>query len=201
MPLAFTEFNDEMASLVESIQKSLVQITGEKGNLGAGTLWRPDGLIITNAHVLTGRRIQVVLSDGRVFEAQVLALDEKQDLAALRIEASDLPVPEIGDSRAVRAGQWVVAVGHPFGVLGAATAGMVVSAGDAIPEFPDRREWLALNLRLRPGHSGGPLIDVHGRMIGVNTLITGPEIGYAIPVHQVREFLRSRVPEVEVVHS
>lgn len=172
MPLAFTEFNDEMASLVESIQKSLVQITGEKGNLGAGTLWSPDGLIITNAHVLNGRRIQVVLSDAKVFEAQVIALDERLDLAALRIETNDLPVPEIGDSKQVRSGQWVVAVGHPFGVLGAATAGMVVSAGDAIPEFPDRREWIALNLRLRPGHSGGPLVDVHGRMIGVKTIVT-----------------------------
>lgn len=191
-------FNDEMAALVDEVQQSLVQITGPQGNLGSGIIWRHDGLIITNAHVVRYSDVYVTLLDGAIYKAEIIAADDELDIAALAIDAVDLPTTRIGDSRKVRPGQWMVAVGHPFGVLGSATAGTVIANGAGLPEFGGEREWIALNLRLRPGHSGGPLVDVHGNTVGINTLITGPEVGFAIPVHLVEAFLHEQVHRDEV---
>jgi serine protease Do len=200
MPLNVSMFNDEMAALVDDVQQSLVQITGPQGNLGSGIIWQEDGLIITNAHVVRDSEINVTLLDGSVYKARVIAADDELDVAALSIEAVDLPATRIGDSRKVRPGQWVVAIGHPFGVLGSATAGTVIATGAGLPEFGGEREWIALNLRLRPGHSGGPLVDVNGNTVGINTLITGPEVGFAIPVHLVEAFLREHVHSNDVAN-
>jgi serine protease Do len=113
------------------------------------------------------------------------------DLAALSIEASGLPTIEPGDSRKLRPGEWVLALGHPWGVIGAATGGIVIGIGADLPEMPFAgREWLAVSLHMRPGHSGGPLIDTAGRLVGVNTMINGPDVGMAVPVHVIKKFLR-----------
>ena len=200
MPLNVSMFNDEMARLVEDVQQSLVQITGPQGNLGSGVIWRQDGLIVTNAHVVRDSEVHVTLLDGTTYKARTIAADDELDIAALTIEAFDLPTTRTGDSQKVRAGQWVVAVGHPFGVLGSATAGTVIATGTGLPEFSGEREWIALNLRLRPGHSGGPLVDVNGSTVGINTLITGPEVGFAIPVHLVEAFLHEHVQTGDAVN-
>lgn len=184
---------------------SLVRVYDGIG-AGAGTIWHADGLIITNAHVVVrdgqrfrrgwGRRtaqseLRVTLVDGRDFAARVLGADEESDLAALVIDAEDLPTIEVGTSKDVRAGQWVTALGHPWGVHGAATSGVVIGAGKNLPDMPlADREWIALGLHLRPGHSGGPLLDSDGRLIGINTMITGPDVGFAVPVDRVKAFLR-----------
>jgi serine protease Do len=201
MPLNVSMFNDEMALLVDDAQESLVQITGPQGNLGSGIIWREDGLIVTNAHVVRDSEVHVTLLDGTVHKATMIAVDDTLDIAALTIDAMDLPTARVGDSRKLRPGQWVVAVGHPFGVLGSATAGTVIATGTGLPEFGGEREWIALDLRLRPGHSGGPLIDVNGNTVGINTLITGPEVGFAIPVHLVEAFLREHVQNSNKVAS
>jgi serine protease Do len=192
-------FNDEMAALVDDVQQSLVQITGPQGNLGSGIIWRQDGLIVTNAHVVRDSEVHVTLFDGTFYKAQLVAADDALDIAALKIDANDLLAARIGNSRSVRPGQWVIAVGHPFGVLGSATAGTVIATGSGLPEFGGNREWIALSLRLRPGHSGGPLVDVNGNTVGINTLITGPEVGFAIPVHLVEAFLQEHIPTSDVV--
>lgn len=194
MPLNVSMFNDEMALLVDDAQQSLVQITGQQGNLGSGIIWREDGLIVTNMHVVRDSEVHVTLLDGTVYKAQLIAADDELDIAALAIDATNLRPTRIGDSKKLRPGQWVVAVGHPFGVLGSATAGTVIATGAGLPEFGGEREWIAIDLRLRPGHSGGPLVDVNGNTVGVNTLVTGPEVGFAIPVHLVEAFLRERMP-------
>lgn len=184
------QLNGEMASSVESVRRGLVEIRNGRG-AGAGTIWHSDGLIITNAHVLGRHGLKVVLPDQRSFPARVLAFDRERDIAALTIEATGLPTVEIGDSRLLKPGEWVMAIGHPWGVLGAATAGVVIGQGSDLPELPGSgREWIAVSLHMRPGHSGGPLVDINGRLVGVNTMITGPEVGMAIPVHVVKEFLR-----------
>ena len=193
MPLNVSMFNDEMAALVDDVQQSLVQITGPHGNLGSGIIWRQDGLIVTNAHVVRDSEVHVTLLDGTFYKAQLIAADDELDIAALAIDANGLSATRVGDSRSIRPGQWVIAVGHPFGVLGSATAGTVIASGAGLPEFGGEREWIALNLRLRPGHSGGPLVEVNGNTIGINTLITGPEVGFAIPVHLVEDFLQEHV--------
>jgi S1-C subfamily serine protease len=141
------------------------------------------------------RRLQAILADGRTLPAQVLALDEGHDLAALSVNAAGLSTIAPGDSKAIRPGQWVMALGHPWGVRDALTAGVVIGTGDNLPEMQPGREWIALNLTLRPGHSGGPLLDMDGTLLGVNTMISGPEVGYAVPAHVVKRFLRDGLGE------
>jgi S1-C subfamily serine protease len=193
MPNLVQLLNDEMAVVVDRIRPSVVQVTDGRGNGGAGTIWHPDGLILTNAHVIAHGGLKVTLLDGQTYPAQVIAQDENNDVAALAIDANGLPTIEPGDSTRVRPGQWVMALGHPWGVLNVLTAGIVIGAGSDLPEMHPGRDWLALGLKLRPGHSGGPLVDVNARIIGINTMISGPEIGYAVPVHVVKAFLKERL--------
>lgn len=193
-----TQFSDEMAGVVAKARQSVVRIVGSQGSLGAGTIWHSDGLIITNAHVVSRGEVGVLLPDhvdGIPYATKVLAYDRHNDLAALSIEANDLPTIDVGDSRKVRAGEWVMALGHPWGVRDALTAGIVIGAGGDLPEMETGREWLALGLHLRPGHSGGPLLNVSGQLIGVNTMITGPEVGFAIPAHTIKAFLKANLGE------
>jgi serine protease Do len=182
--------NNNLADTIDRIHQSLVQITNGRGG-GAGTIWHSDGLIVTNAHVVHGRNhLNVTLPDGRTLPAQIIAFDRERDLAALSIDAVGLPTIELGDSRLLKPGQWVMAVGHPWGVLGAITSGVVIGAGADLPEVRTGREWIALDLHMRPGHSGGPLVDSAGRLVGINTMITGPDVGFAIPVQVVKTFLK-----------
>ncbi len=184
------ELNTDLSDIVERVHRSLVHVhNGKRGN-GAGTIWHPQGLIVTNAHVAGRGPLQVRLPDGRTLPAQILARDPDRDLAALRVEANDLPSVQLGNSQRLRPGEWVMAVGHPWGVPGAATAGVVIGVGAEWPGMPQNgRDWVVVSLHLRPGHSGGPLVDVRGRLVGINTMINGPDIGVAIPVHVVVEFL------------
>ena len=182
--------NDEMSTVVEPVQRSLVQIRNGGRGAGAGTIWHPDGLILTNNHVIDGGPIRVTLMDGRTVPGRVLARDARLDLAALSISARGLPAITLGESTSLRAGQLVIALGHPWGILGAVAAGAVIGAGDQLPETPTAKgEWIAVSLNLRPGNSGGPLVDSRGRLVGINTMITGPEVGMAVPVHVAKEFL------------
>ncbi|MBI5301054.1 MAG: trypsin-like peptidase domain-containing protein [Chloroflexi bacterium] len=186
-----TQLNAEMSDAIAGARRSLVEIRNGRG-AGSGIVWRSDGLIVTNAHVVAGRHhLNVILPDKREFPARVLALDTQHDLAALAIDARDLPAIELGDARGIQAGEWVMALGHPWGVIGAVTSGIVIGEGAQFPEMPaSGREWVVVSLHLRPGHSGGPLLDKQGKLVGINTMITGPDVGVAIPVNVAREFLR-----------
>src|SRR5215212_8457392 len=123
------QLNDEMADVVSTVRRSLVHVTNGHHGAGAGTIWHPEGLIITNAHVIGRGTPHVTLPDGRELPARVLARDTDADLAALSVDAKDLPTIELGDSRHIQPGEWVLALGHPWGVAGAATAGMVIGMG------------------------------------------------------------------------
>ncbi len=191
--------SQEITQIVAQVRPSIVQISGKRGSVGAGTVWHADGLIITNAHVVHDEQPRVVLADGRAFEGRILALDRENDIAVLSIDAHDLPTVRIGDSQQVRAGHWVIGLGHPYGVQDTATAGVVIGQGVDLPEVNTGREWIALSLRLRPGHSGGPLVNVAGEMIGINTMISGPEMGFAVPTHTVKAFLKQNGIAAEVV--
>ncbi|MBL8056763.1 MAG: trypsin-like peptidase domain-containing protein [Anaerolineales bacterium] len=192
------QLSQAMAAVTAQARRSLVQLTnGQRGGWpagqGSGILWSPDGLIITNAHVVQRRALTATLPDGRELPARLLAHDAARDIAALQVDAAGLPAIALGDSRALRPGDWVAAVGHPFGVAGAATAGVVIGSGPDLPEQARGGEWIAVNLRLRPGNSGGPLVDAGGRLVGVNTLMTGPEAGGAVPVHVVQQFMHEKI--------
>jgi len=185
------QLNSQLAGVVTKTRNSLVQISnGHQGGAGAGTIWHAEGLIITNAHVVRRSSLQVTLADGTTRPAKILARDPQRDLAALSIDAHHLPTVELGDSTTLQPGQFVLALGHPWGVAGAVCAGPVIGVGRP-PELPHfSMELIQAGLQLRPGHSGGPMVDVKGRLIGINTMITGPEVGLAVPLHVVKLFLR-----------
>lgn len=184
--------NEAAGQVVETVQQSIVQIRGAKGGIGAGTIWHKDGLILTSAHVITGQPpegLRVLLSDGSTVIPQIIALDRDQDIAALHIDANNLPAIQVGRSRDVQPGQWLMALGHPWGVPDALTAGIVIGTGRELPQMSGR-DWLALDMAMRPGHSGGPVFTPQGQMVGINTLITGPQVSFAVPVDAATLFLK-----------
>jgi serine protease Do len=184
------QLNDEMADVVEQTKSTLVHISNGGQSHGAGIIVSSDGLILTNAHVVRQHSLEVTLPDGRIIPARLAAHDTDRDLALLKIEANNLPAMSISDAADPQPGQWVTAVGHPWGVAGAVTSGILIDNGDRMPAPGEvRRGWLAASLHLRPGNSGGPLVDVSGRLLGVNTVMAGPEVGLAIPAEVIRSFL------------
>jgi serine protease Do len=153
---------------------------------GSGFIVDPDGLIVTNNHVVDGaNEIKVTLSDEREFEAKLVGQDRDTDLALLKIDASDLPVVKFGDSDQVRVGDAVIAVGNPFGLGGTVTAG-IVSAKDRVIGAGRYDDFLQIDAPINRGNSGGPTFNLEGEVIGVNTAIHSPSggnvgIGFAIP--------------------
>ena len=202
MSTALEQLSDEMADVVNGVRRSLVRIQNGSYGAGAGSIWHPDGLIVTNAHVAGSPTIGVTLPDGRRLPARVLAHDNGLDLAALAVEAKGLPTISLGESRGIQPGQLVMAMGHPWGISGAVTAGVVIGTGPNLPEMPPlSREWIVASLPLRPGHSGGPMMDAQGRLVGINTMITGPAVAMAVPVHVVKAFLQDALLAEKTRHS
>jgi serine protease Do len=177
--------NDELAAVAAALSRSAVQVQSRRLGAGSGVIWYSDGLIITNAHVVRGSRATVKLADGRVFDAACTNRDRQRDLAALKIDATDLPAATIGDSDALRVGELVLAVGNPLGVVGALTTGII----HATPKNTPRR-WVQADIRLAPGNSGGPLANAQGIVIGINTVVIAGGLALAIPSNTVERFLR-----------
>ncbi len=191
MSILLDQLNEDLSAVAGRALAGLVQIHNGRRGAGAGAVWHSDGLILTNAHVVQKRRPEVVLADGRTVAARLLAIDPDNDLAALEVEARGLPAVTLGASRRLRPGQWVMAVGHPWGVAGAATVGVVIGQGADLPGLPaGRGEMLALSLHLRPGHSGGVVVDELGQVVGINTMMAGPDVGLAVPVDVAKRFVK-----------
>ena len=154
---------------------------------GSGFLVRPDGYIFTNFHVVEGAdRVQVKLKDGREFPAKVVGTDEKTDIAVIKIDAANLPVVQMGDSDAVRVGQFAFAIGAPFKLDYTFTYGVVSGKGRSkllSNGGYNISDYLQTDASINPGNSGGPLCDIDGKVIGMNTLINGLNrgLGFAIP--------------------
>jgi Do/DeqQ family serine protease len=160
---------------------------------GSGFIVRPDGYIFTNFHVVEGAdKIDVKLRDGRNFPARMVGTDEKTDIAVIKIDAKDLPVVQLGDSDAVRVGQFAFAIGAPFrldytftyGVIsGKGRSKLFQTGGYSISDY------LQTDASINPGNSGGPLCDIDGKVIGMNTLINGMNrgLGFAIPINMAKE--------------
>ncbi|NIS79061.1 MAG: trypsin-like serine protease [Anaerolineales bacterium] len=188
-----------MSTVVEKARAALVRIETAGRGAGAGTIWHPEGLILTNAHVAGKRALRVTLPNGETTPARVVASDKAHDLAALTVKSNGLPAVELGNSKQLRPGDWVVALGHPWGVQGAATAGVVIAVG-VPPEMASLgQELIQVSLHLRPGHSGGPLVDTQGRLVGVNTMMAGPNAGLAIPVQTIKLFLKEHLGKDKLV--
>jgi serine protease Do len=180
--MAFTGFGE----IAEQLRRSTVLIdAGGRGN-GSGTIWSADGLVVTNAHVVRGPKLVVRLWDGRDFDATVASRDVARDLAALRINATDLPAATSADSSCVRPGELAIAIGNPLGFVGALTTGVVHAVGPIRGLGP--QSWVQATVRLAPGNSGGPLADARGRVIGINAMVAG-RVALAIPSNAVTDFL------------
>jgi Do/DeqQ family serine protease len=160
---------------------------------GSGFVVRPDGFIFTNFHVVEGAdKIGVKLKDDRSFSAKIVGIDEKTDIAVIKIDARDLPVVELGDSDAVRVGQFAFAIGAPYKLDYTFTCGVVSGKGRS-KLFPSAgysiSDYIQTDASINPGNSGGPLCDIDGKVIGMNTLINGLNrgLGFAIPINMARE--------------
>src|ERR1700730_7905624 len=176
----------ELAELAEQLRRVTVEVMDGGTSLGAGVLW-PRGCVVTNAHVARRSVMAVRLVDGRQLEGRLLARDGSADLALLRVAGAGMPAAPIADSEAARVGALVVAIGHPFGVRGALTAGIIHAIG---PITPGGRDWIQAAVRLAPGNSGGPLADAASRVMGLNAMVAGA-LALAIPMAHVERFVRA----------
>ena len=157
-------------------------------------IWRSDGTVVTNRHVIRDDRVDVILEDGRRLTGIVASRHPDHDLAVVKVAADGLPAVTVGDSSTVRPGQLVIAVGHPPGTRNAVTAGIVVAAGQAATlEGPRTGDWLQTDVTLRPGNSGGPLVDAQGKVIGINTMVSG-QLSLSIPSLAVERFVAGDRP-------
>ncbi len=165
---------------------------GKAQGVGSGFVISPDGHIVTNHHVISeADEVHVVLNDGRRLSAQVRGTDPKTDLALLKVETDEpLPYVAFGDSDAAKAGDWVLAIGNPFGLGGSVTSGIISARGRDIQSGP-YDDYLQIDAPINRGNSGGPLFDLTGQVIGVNTAIYSPTggnvgIGFAVPAAQAK---------------
>ena len=173
--------------------------SGRQLGTGSGFIIRKDGVILTNNHVVEqAKEITVALADGHEYPAKVLGRDPKTDLAILKIDAkTDLAVAQLGDSDGLKVGEWVVAIGNPFGLDNTVTAGIVSAKGRAIGNGP-YDQFIQTDAPINPGNSGGPLFNQRGEVVGINTAIFSRSggnigIGFAIPINVAKEL----VPQLE----
>lgn len=161
-------------------------------SLGSGFILSGDGYIFTNNHVVEqADKIIVKLSDGREYDAKIVGRDAKTDIALIKIKPNEnLPVADIGDSDKVRVGEWVIAIGNPFGLEQTVTAGIVSAKGRVIGAGP-YDNFIQTDASINPGNSGGPLFNMEGKVIGINTAIVaqGQGIGFAIPINMAKTIL------------
>ncbi|MFZ0450702.1 MAG: DegQ family serine endoprotease [Desulfatiglandaceae bacterium] len=161
--------------------------------LGSGFVISPDGFIITNNHVVDrATEIKVKLDNGKEYDAKIVGRDKKTDLALIKVKPdSNFPKPvALGDSDAIRVGDWVMAVGNPFGLGQTVTTGIISAKGRVIGAGP-YDDFLQTDAAINPGNSGGPLFNMKGQVIGINTAIIaqGQNIGFAIPINIAKELL------------
>ncbi len=193
----FTNIASELATLAQKLQNITVKVRSGSLGTGSGVIWQSShtpsisptsrgetgsSIIITNAHVATSNNNLVELADGRVFDAVRTHFDPQRDLAALKINATNLPTATIGNSDALRVGELVLAVGNPFTDTGAVTTGII---------HTNNQRMLMADIRLFPGNSGGLLADCLGRVVGINTMIAYG-LAVAIPTSSVANFLHGQ---------
>ena len=165
----------ELATLAERIRLSTVELRAGSRQIGAGIAWGDD-LVLTNAHVATLHRMEVIRSDGSARDWRLLPRDPVRDLALIKVPRLRLAPVSLGRSDRLRPGMLAFAVGHPLGVVGALSVGVVHAVGRAAAHLGPRQvlgelRWLQLDLEVAPGNSGGPVLDVEGTVVGITTMI------------------------------
>jgi serine protease Do len=197
--------------------RTLQERTGSRGRkrivgegLGSAFVYDPGGLILTNNHVIENAAdIRVIFGNTKEMKATIVGRDPPTDIALLRVEAQGLPYVELGDSERLRVGDWVVAIGNPFGLSHTVSAGIVSAkgrTGQDVPGLGDRTgyyNFLQTDASINPGNSGGPLLDMSGRVVGINTAIRARanNIGFAVPVSMVKQLLPQLLKDGRVRRS
>ncbi len=195
-----------VAIVVEIVQRNemLVPLPGFAGAVpaerrrvggGSGVIIRADGAILTNNHVVEGAtRIRVRLNDGRVFAGRVLGVDPASDLAVVKIDAQNLPAARMADSDAARVGEWVLAMGAPFGLDATVTHGVLSARNRGDFGINQVEDYLQTDASINPGNSGGPLVNLRGEVLGINTMIVqrGSGVGFAVP-SRIAQFVARQV--------
>ncbi|UCF29928.1 MAG: trypsin-like peptidase domain-containing protein [bacterium] len=175
--------------------------------LGSGVIVRDEGVILTNNHVIRGAdEILVTLGDRTELKARVIGSDPRTDIAVLRLPEGTYPSAVLGDSDAIEVGEWVIAIGNPFGLGQSVTVGVVSAKGRANVGVADLEDFIQTDAAINPGNSGGPLIDLDGRIVGINTAIFSRSggyqgIGFAVPVNMARAVMKSLLKTGRIVRS
>ena len=172
--------------IAEQLRRSTVQVASGRRGQGSGIIVKSDGVIVTNAHVAGHSPLSVRLWDGSSFPASLQARSTWRDLAVLRIPTAHLTPVTMANSDELRVGELVIAVGNPFGFMGAVTTGIVHAIGRRPGLGPTN--WIQADVQLAPGNSGGPLADTRGNVVGVNTMVVGG-LGLAVPANAIARLL------------
>lgn len=206
-PFHGSPFDEEFLRRFFGVPGDIPQDRTEAGQ-GSGFIFSRDGYILTNNHVVgDADRMTVRLIDGREFEATLVGSDPPSDVAVIRIETDDdLPILELGDSDALEVGEWVLAIGNPFGLSHTLTVGVVSATGRSSIGVADYENFIQTDAAINPGNSGGPLVNLDGQVIGINTAIfsqTGGSmgIGFAIPINMARAIQRQLLEHGEVTRG
>ena len=207
VPPELARINQALTDLAERLKPGLVQIRVRRGqgepspqddptprrSLGSGFIVSPDGYVVTNAHVVgeSPDEVNVTLANGKRVKGKVVGRDRRVDLALVKLEnVSDLPVLPLGNSDAIRVGELVLALGHPFGLEQTVSFGIVMRKGTPLRTASPGFEFIQTDATVNPGNSGGPLVNMAGQVIGVNTMASqGGTIGFAIPANLVKGLL------------
>jgi len=172
--------------------------------VGSGFIVRPDGYVLTNNHVIEGaKEIVVTLADGRRLNGKVMGRDPRYDLAVVKIDATRLPAVELGDSDGIRPGDFAIAIGNPYGLQHTVTAGIISGLARSIDGDPKEPGiYIQTDAAINRGNSGGPLIDIDGRVVGINTAIIpqAQGIGFAIPINVAKNALDDLIAGKKLVY-
>jgi serine protease Do len=176
-------------------------------SLGSGVIVSPDGYILTNNHVVNGATdVKVLLGDKREFKAKIVGTDSKTDIAVLKIDAQNLPVLAFGDSSKMEPGDFVLAIGNPFGLNQTVTMGIVSATGRGGLGIEDYEDFIQTDAAINPGNSGGALVNERGDLIGINTAILSggggnQGVGFAIPVNMARQVMDQILKNGKVIRA
>jgi S1-C subfamily serine protease len=206
---ALDAYSNVVVRVAEMLRPAVVNLRAGRGRRegsGSGILFTPDGLLLTNHHVVAGQeRVRVRLGDGREVGGRVVGNDPWTDLAVVQAEESQLPHAVLGDSSRLRVGQLVVAIGSPLGFESTVTAGVISALGRTLRSITGHLvdNVIQTDAALNPGNSGGPLVDSRGQVIGINTAIVRPAQGlcFAIPINMAKHVLPQLLKHGRVVRG